>query len=216
MLNVLVSVPSLIVYFQLRWLFKCSWNGWFYNPSSKRPQWWKKHPCVGRNIVLLLVLLVSSRISLVPVTWWQSVATTPTAIRDVRRWISSGFISTVAALRCRLPQLWNSVYVWLQLGVIQLLLVDEDHIILASLDSFDLHDYFHMNAICVFSTLCKLMFRGCRRFTIFSRISLVNGSSWFVVACSMISRDCSSHSSWFSLCTMVLQSALERRGGACC
>jgi hypothetical protein len=104
-------------------------------------------------------------------------------------WISSGFISTVAALRCRLPQLWNSVYVWLQLGVIQLLLVDEDHIILASLDSFDLHDYFHMNAICVFSTLSKLMLCCCRRFTIFSRILLVNGSSWFVVVCLTISRD---------------------------
>ncbi|KAK2442090.1 hypothetical protein QL285_013314 [Trifolium repens] len=122
-------------------------------------------------------------------------ATTPTVIRDVRRWILSAFVSTVAALRCRLHQLLTGVSVWLRLSVIQLLRIDEDRIMLASLDSLDLHDYFHMNAICVFSTLCKLMFRGCRRFTIFSRISLVNGSSWFVVACSMISRDCSSHSS---------------------
>jgi hypothetical protein len=163
---------------------------------------------------LLLVLPVSSRISLVAVTWWRSVAT-PTVIRDVRRWISSEFVSTVAALKCRLRQLWTVVSEWLRLGVIQLLLVDEDRIMLASLDSFDLHDYFHMNAIRVFSTLCKLVFCGCRRFTIFNRISLVNGSSWFVMACSTISRDRSSQSSWFSLCTMMLQSALERRGGAC-
>jgi hypothetical protein len=215
MLNVLVSVPSLIVYFQLRWLFKCSWNGWFYNPSSKRTTMMEETSLCGEKHS------IASRAAGFESNFPGS--------RDVVA--ECGYYSHrhqrcqevnmfhIRFHRCSIEVSTSSTLNWCFWVV-----ATERHSTVARWRgphyagfvgySLDLHDYFHMNAICVFSTLCKLMFRGCRRFTIFSRISLVNGSSWFV--CSTISRDCSSQSSCFPLCTMVLQSALERRGVACC
>ncbi|GAU25201.1 hypothetical protein TSUD_151010 [Trifolium subterraneum] len=74
-ISVTLRFPGLVVYFQLRWLFKCFWNVGFCSLSSERTTMMAETSLRGENRILPPVQPISSQISSIPTTWWRSVAT---------------------------------------------------------------------------------------------------------------------------------------------